>query len=399
MSMSHSTRREILAGAAVTLAAAPAFTAGMRGTARKAPKNAAADALCRALHAEAKAPALSVAVARSDGPLWSAAYGRTNLELGVTASEAHLFRLGSVSKVLTSTLAARLVSRGVIDLDAPISAWLPDLPTQHRQTSLRQLLTHRGGVRHYGPRDFDLSGPGGPVYMRIYPSNREVLDLFINDPLVAPPGSRVSYSSYGFTLASIVMEKAANRPFVEMVKAEIGKSFGLASLVEDDPFALTPQRATGYLIGSDLAILYGGLPVDIRPKLTDGLANIPFSNPAYCWAGAGFLITASDCARFGAMLLESPGSRISAAERALLFTPMTEGDRSSPPLGLAWRVDADANGRRRYHHAGATIGGRYSLVIYPDLGLSIALASNVMSAPGDVLKPSATLADAFASSS
>ncbi len=57
-----------------------------------------------------------------------------------------------------------------------------------------------GGVRHYIPRDFDITRPGGAVYMRRYRTNQDVLDLFINDPLVAPPGTRVSYSSYGFTL-------------------------------------------------------------------------------------------------------------------------------------------------------------------------------------------------------
>lgn len=84
-----------------------------------------------------------------------------------------------------------------------------------------------------------------------------------------------------------------------------------------------------------------------------------------------------------------------AAQRDLLFTPRTPAERNSPPLGLAWRVDEDPRGRRRYHHAGATIGGRASLVIYPDQGLAIALASNVMVTPGNVLGPSSDLADLF----
>ena len=106
-------------------------------------------------------------------------------------------------------------------------------------------------------------------------------------------------------------------------------------------------------------------------------------------------MTPSDLARFGAALIDSPTSRITAAERALLFTPLTEATRQMPPLGLGWRVDADPKGRRRWHHAGAQEGGRASLVVYPDLGLSIALATNVATTPGNVLGPSSDLADVF----
>ncbi|MBO9671638.1 MAG: beta-lactamase family protein [Sphingobium sp.] len=387
-------RRELLIGAtAATLIAGKAVSA----TPRLKPATAkAASSYGKAIFGESKVPALSIAVAGADGLVWSTSHGLANLELGVGATTAHSFRIGSVSKVLTSTLAAKLVSRGILDLDAPIEKWLPDLPAHHRRTTMRQLLTHRGGVRHYIPRDFDITGPGGAIYMRRYRTNQDVLDLFINDPLVAPPGTRVSYSSYGFTLASMVMEKAAGRSFVPMIKEEIGVPFGLGSLIEDEPTAIIPARATGYLNEMDLTILYGQLSPEARPKLTNGVGNMPWSNPAYCWAGAGFLLTAPDGARFGAALLDSPSAKISAAERNLLFTPMTEADKNSPPLGLAWRVDADSKKRRRWHHAGATPGGRYSLVVYPDQGLSVALGANVMSLPGNVLKYSSDLVDIFA---
>jgi CubicO group peptidase (beta-lactamase class C family) len=358
----------------------------------------AADALARALHAArpALAPALSLAVARPGGLLWTGAYGKANLEFNIAATPEHLFRLGSVSKVVTSTAAAKLAARGTLDLDAPISRYLPDLPEHHRATTMKQLLTHRGGVRHYGPQDFALTGPGGAIYMRIYPTNADVLALFIDDPLVAPPGERVSYSSYGYTLASLAMEAAAGQPFLQLIDHEIARPFGLSSLHPDEPLAVLPERASGYMTAFDINLLYGPLPEAARPGLTDGYANIPLSNPAYCWAGAGFLMTPQDCARFGAALLDGTEAKISATERRLLFTPLTEAVPSSPPLGLGWRIDKDAKGRLRWHHAGSTPGGRYGLVVYPELGLSVALAGNVMSAPGDVLGPSAGLADIFA---
>lgn len=380
------TRRSFMLGVSVLAAASAAPTVLAKPASRVARK---ATDVAKALLAAQPVPALSLAVARPSGLLWADAFGKADLELEVAATTAHTFRLGSVSKVLTSTAAARLASRGMLDLDAPISGWLPDLPAQHRQTTMKQLLTHRGGIRHFVPRDLDPSAPGGTIDLHGFPTNKEILARFIDDPLVASPGTRANYSTFGYTLASLVMEAAAGRPFVQLMKAEVGEAFGLPSLIEDDPFAVTPSRASGYNKGGDLG--------DVQPrKREQGWANSRTSNPAYSWAGAGFLMTPSDTARFGAALPDSVDSKISGEVRALLFTPLTEKTRDMPSLGLGWRIDADERGRRRWHHAGATIGGRASLVIYPDSGLSIAIASNVMTVPGDVLKPSSELADVFA---
>lgn len=392
----NATRRQILAASAAAVAARPFPAPAESGAAAVTAAHARASELAGELFAGNPAPALSFAVARSGGIVWSKALGHANLEYGVAASPGHSFPLGSVSKVLTATAAARLVSRGVLDIDAPISRWLPDLPAHHRSTTLRQLLTHRGGVRHYGSKDLDPNGPGGAIYMRIYPSDREIMALFIDDPLVAPVGSQVIYSSYGYTLASLAMQAAAGVEFRKLIAVEIGQAFGLESLVPEDPWAVLPQRASRYMNERDVHLLYGALPESARPQLTAGVGNVPLSNPAYSWAGAGFLMTPSDTARFGAAMLEGPNARISAAERALLFTPMTEKTRQSAPLGLGWRIDADGKGRLRWRHEGATPGGRYSLVIYPELRLSVAMAGNVMAMPVDVGKTSSDLADAFA---
>jgi CubicO group peptidase (beta-lactamase class C family) len=350
--------------------------------------------VAEALFATNPAPALSIAVARAKGDVWATAFGKANLEFDIDATPNHLFRLGSVSKVLTSTVAARLVARGLLDLDAPISAWL-DLPEQHRGTTMRQLLTHQGGIRHYVARDLDPSSPGGTVYCRSYPTNADILAIFIDDPLIAPPGTRVSYTTFGYTLASLVMEAASRQAFPDLVKTELGQGFGLSSLVEDDLLAIIPLRTSGYVTASDMALFFSHREGP-KPQLEGDFGNVPSCNPAFSWAGAGFLMTPSDAARFGAALIGSPHSRVTAAERDLLFTPLTEAQIGSPPLGLGWRLDTDSKGRRRWHHAGATPGGRFCLVVYPDLALSIALASNVMTAPGNVLQPASDLADAFA---
>jgi CubicO group peptidase (beta-lactamase class C family) len=355
----------------------------------------AADAWAQAFFDRHDTPAMAFAVARRDGLGWSAALGMANIELAVPARPEHLFRLGSVSKVVTTVAAARLVTRGLLELDTPIAYWLPDLPEHHRQTTLRQLFTHTGGVRHYGPRDLDPNAPGGSVVQRHYPDRVSILALFIDDPLVAEPGTTVNYSSYGYTLASLVMEAAAGQDFLALVADEIAAPFELPSLCADEVSALVPGRVSGYFTARELEILAARTPGLSRPAGENGFANMGLSNPSFCWAGAGLLMSMPDLARFGAALLDGPDARITAGERALLFTPLTEGTPDQPPLGLGWRVDSDKQGRPRWHHAGTTPGGRCGLAVYPEHDLSIALASNTMMTPGDVLGAASELADLF----
>lgn len=326
------------------------------------------------------APALSLAVCRKGDVVLSEAIGNVDVDLIVPATPAHSFPMGSVSKVVTSTLAAKLVTAGIIDLDIPVLKWLPQLPEQHSKTTMRHLLTHRSGIRHYKAEEISLANPKGAIFMRNYTEDSQVLELFIHDPLVAEPGTSPNYSSYGYTLASFVMQAAAGRSFLDLVDQQIAKPFNLASLVPDHPWEIVPARAGKYMNALDIEMLCAGLPPTVRPQLNNGWAKMAYSNPAYCWPGAGLLMTPSDAARFGAALMDTPQTKVTRQERELLFTPVTAATKQMPPLGLGWRISPDQKGRARWHHSGATGGGAYFIAIYPDQQTSVAIAVNVMNA-------------------
>jgi serine beta-lactamase-like protein LACTB len=259
---------------------------------------------------------------------------------------------------------------------------MPELPSAHHATTLRQLLTHRGGIRHYAAKDESSEAPGN-IDRRRYTNNADILAVFIDDPLIGKPGEQVSYSTFGYTLASIVLETAGKLSFLQLLKREIGLPLALSSLEGDAPMTIIDQRVSGYHAQKVDA---GNQP--------GRWTNIAQNNPAYKWAGGGLLATPTDVARFGAAHL-APG-KLSKAALDTLFTVNTARTERSPPLGLGWRIDEDAMKRLRWHHAGGQDGARSSLVVYPKERLSIAFATNVTQLPGDVNGPSSKIADAFA---
>lgn len=112
--------------------------------------------------------------------------------------------------------------------------------------------------------------------------------------------------------------------------------------------------------------LCAGLTGPLQPNLTNGWAKVPFSNSAYRWAGAGFLMSSSDAARFGAAMIAPSSRGLSDKAHALLFTPVAQATKGPPPS------------RSRRHHVGAAPGGCFMLMVYPDQKLAIAVTGNVM---------------------
>lgn len=375
-------RREFSIGTGVGLLAAT--RAGAQGV--SLPDNPGASAVLAALLEEYPIPALSAAVYRNGELLWQDARGSADLELQIAAGPQHLFRIGSVSKIVSAAIGARLAAVGTVDLDAPIAEYRPDLPPAHQGTTLRQLYTHRGGIRHYGPADFDLRAPGGMIDLRFYRDTSEALALFIDDPLVADPGSTVNYSTFGYTLLSAVLESASGKRFVDLIADEVIAPLGLTEFAPDHQFEPVPGRVGFY----DLPQLYArlGLTVPDVPVVN----SVP-SNPAYKWAGGGMIASARDVARFGAAHLAD--GYLDAATRTTLFTPATEATSNMPALGLGWRIDEADGFGPRFHHAGNMQGCRAQLALYPQQGLSVALLSNLGGTPGNILAYTDRIASEF----
>lgn len=382
----HVTRRAFSIGTGIGfLASAAGAVAQPRGNS-PAP-NADAASVLTELREQFPIPALSAAVVRDGELAWAEAQGLADIELKVAAGPGSLFRIGSVSKVVTAAIGARLAQAGTIDLDAPISTYRPDLPQPHRATTLRQLYNHQGGVRHYGAKDFDFAAPGGPIDLRFFRGTDDALALFIDDPLVAEPGGAPSYSTFGYTLASAVLESAGGKDFVQLIADEVAAPLGLDELSPDYLFEPVAGRVGNY----DVPQFYGrlGLPVPQVPVVKSVM-----SNPGYKWAGGGIVASARDLARFGAAHLSD--GYLAPASRATLFTPRTAASPQMPALGLGWRLDAAEGFGRRFHHAGNMQGCRAQLALYPDKGLSVALLSNLGQTPGNILAYTDRIAAAFA---
>jgi CubicO group peptidase (beta-lactamase class C family) len=323
------------------------------------PRWAAAAARAHAIACEKLAPEIpgfAIAVAVDGRIVWSEAFGYADLEAKRPATAATQFRIGSVSKPLTATAIAQLFETGKLDLDAPVQRYVPTFPEHGAPITTRLVGGHLAGIRHYQGDEFTLN--------RRYATVTEGLSIFKDDSLLFPPGTRFSYSSYGFNLLSAVVEGASREQFLAYMSRHIFKPLRMTATAPDKNDSLIPDRTQFYEMRSRL--------------LGGGFSIAPVVDNSYKWGGGGFLSTAEDLVRFGSALL-GPGF-LKGATLELLFTPQHTTAGEATPYAIGWFVAKDSLGHRYVYHGGGSVGGTTAFGVDRDSRVVFALVTNLSDA-------------------
>lgn len=183
----------------------------------------------------------AVLVARDGEVLLDRGYGLANREWGVPNAGDTKFRLASLSKQFTAVAVLILNERGLVDLDAPVKAWLPDAPAAWDGVTPRRLLNHTAGVPDFTRFD-DYEGLKGRAT-----TVEALIARFRDRPLDFAPGERFAYSNSGYVLLTAVIEKASGRPYADFVADNLFRPLGMTDSGYDSHAAVLPRRASGYV--------------------------------------------------------------------------------------------------------------------------------------------------------
>lgn len=295
-------------------------------------------------------PATSIAIGSGSDVIWANGYGLSDLENFVPAKAYTVYRTASIAKPITAVAAMQLNERDKLDLNAPIQKYLPSYPQKKWPITMMRLLGHLGGVRNY--RD-DMER----YSTRHYSSLQEALRAFENDDLIAEPGTKYSYTTYGFVLAGAVVESAAGIPFVDYLKRNIFEPANMQSTRADDVYAIIPNRARGYF----------RTPVGtiVNAALADTSNKIP---------GGGLVSTAPDLVRFALALGRGDLLRPESMDR--MWTPLKTRDGNPTYYGLGWGI-GNVHGREQVSHTGGQAGVASVLRYLPKEQLALAMMFNL----------------------
>jgi CubicO group peptidase (beta-lactamase class C family) len=300
-------------------------------------------------------PSLVTAVLVDGRLLWWRGHGVRDLEDGGEVGMTTLYRLGSVTKIVTAMALLSLREAGRVDIDGPAAMFVPELehavyPTAERvPITLRHLLTHTAGL----PRDtMDWGRTDAP-------SERELLVSIRQVKLERTPGEGAWYSNIGYAILGVIVGRIAGEPFQAYVDRQI-----LA------PLGLHARWSLGDVRSSEVATGYG-----------PGGAEVPDWNLGAAEGAGGLWGSLDDLVRLTAyhMTAWPPGGRADQPplrNATLRESHMLGGFQAAVSgSGFGWAVGS-LDGKTLVSHAGGTTRYAATVMFLPDerVGL-VALAS------------------------
>lgn len=295
-------------------------------------------------------PGISVCVGTRNKILWAQGFGYADLEAHLPVTIHTKFRLGSVSKSLTSLAIGRLVEQQRLDLDAPIQQYVPGFPLKKFAFTPRQLATHTAGIRHYLDTD--------PLACaKHYATVQEGLTIFSQDTLLFQPGSAYQYSTYGYSLLSAVIEGASHTDYLSYMQQAVFTPLKMCDTGADYSDSIVVNRVRFY-----------------EHRLGKRV-NAAFVDNSYKWAGGGLLSTPMDLVKLGTDLIHP--ITLQPETVAILLTPQQLLNGTNTHYAMGWRMGTDRQFRSIIHHGGLIDGGRTFLLIYPAQDLVVAITANI----------------------
>lgn len=285
-----------------------------------------------------------VAVVSKGQVVFTKGYGYADVATGRPASASQtLFRIGSVSKMLTWTAVMQLVEQGKIDLGADVNRYLDfHIPAAYgKPITMRHLMTHTAG--------FEDS------YQGLWAaSSADVEPLRLNRAMLIPqrifaPGTVAAYSNYGAALAGYIVQRVSGQPFTTYVERHITGPLNMkhTTFAQPLPLALVPKMSSGYQRASA-----GPKPFELM-QAPAGSASASAADMAR------FMLAHLQGGSLDGVRILHPDSAAAMQERQHAF------DARTSAVGLGWATGIQ-NGQRLVGHDGATFYFHANLNLIPE---------------------------------
>lgn len=296
---------------------------------------------------------VSVAVMQGGVVLFARGYGQADLENPAAINVETIFKVGSVTKQVTTVLLGQLVDQGKVDLDADIRTYLPDAPTSGRSVTVAQLLDHTSGIRSFT----NLGQAVSRDSFRLDLTTDRLIGLLRNVPPDFEPGTSWQYNNTGYLLAGMLVERITGSSLAEVLARGITEPLGLTRTSWCDERAVVPNRAKGYRRAA------AGFERAVGESM-----SIP--------RGAGALCsTPIDLVRFRDALAK--GRLLSTATYQRMITParLADGWKTNYGYGVAlYHIGP----YRVIRHGGTITGFQANLLYVPERDLVVSVLANTM---------------------
>jgi len=304
--------------------------------------------------------AVSIVLVKDMEILWARGFGVEDLNKSTKADANTVYRVGSVSKLFTDIGIMQLVEKGEVDLDAPITDYLPEFRPRSRfkrEITLRQLMSHRSGL---------LREPlVGNYFDDDEPTLEATVKSIIDSDVIYAPESKIKYSNSAIATVGYVLEKLKGEPFASYLRKNVLLPMGLTHSAFEPLPDITNRLADATMWS------YDGRVFD-APTFELGMSP----------AGSMYAPVV-DLGQFMKVLFndgKGPNGPVIKKEtlQLMLTSQFNDGkdQRHNVGFGIGFSL-SEQGGYKRVGHGGAVYGFSTQLYALPEVKLGVAVTSSV----------------------
>ena len=304
-------------------------------------------------------------VSKNGKSIYKKAFGNANIELGVKMESENVFQLGSMTKQFTAVAILMLTEQGKINLQAPISTYIPDYPIGNK-ISIHQLLTHTSGIKDFTK----MKSLNQIAQQKLSP--KQMVDFFKNEPTDFNPGEKFEYNNSGYVILGYIIELVSGDTYENYINKNIFEKIGMTHSRYASDVTIIKNRAYGY------------------QQKTTGYVNktaISFSIP---FSSGALMSTVDDMLLWQNALNKEVLLKPETIKKAFTKYKLNNGEPFN--YGYGWHLK-DIDGIATREHGGSIFGFKTMGVYIPDQDIYVLGLSNCdCNSPTQVVKDIAGLA-------
>ena len=295
-------------------------------------------------------PGAVALVARDGKVIYQKALGMANLELSVPMTTDMVFRIGSITKQVTAVAILMLMEQGKLNLDDPITRFLPYYPTHGHNITIHHLLTHTSGITN----STTLKPWDAHVRKKDF-TPEELISYYKNEPMYSVPGELYRYNNFGYHILGYIIELASGQSYEQFVHTQIFEPLGMNQSRYGSHESLIKNRASGYTRGAN------------------GFENPEYISLTQPYAAGSLMSTTGDQLIWLNALLSNKLIKTETLKLAWSNYENNEGTKIN--YGYGWFLN-EVNGSPTFEHAGGIQGFQTNGIYLPEEKVFVAVFSN-----------------------
>ena len=313
-------------------------------------------------------PGYAVLITKGGNTIYNKAIGMADIENNIKLTPEHVFRIGSITKQITAVCILKLMEEGKLNLDDPITKFIPDYPIQGTHISVKNLLNHTSGIKSYTGLEIWDSEMRKKDF-----SPKELIDLFKKEPMDFKPGEALKYNNSGYILLGYIIEQITGVTYEDYVEKEIFEALGMDKSRYGHPKEIVMHRASGYTANG-----------------AGEVVNAPYLSMTQPYAAGSILSTTADMSKwYHAVFMDKI---ISKESREMAHSPTILNNGKEERYGFGWSL-RNLKGSPVITHNGGINGFTSDSAFLPNESVFITVLSNSNSNnPGKLMQRMAAIA-------